>query len=203
MSALLKLSSTYRIAVVDFTSLNSFGLQSIQFIILCVLLLAATFTDLKSQRIPNYLTIPGMIIALTLYSIINGFDGFLFSLKGMAVGIGIFLIPYMLGCMGAGDAKLMGAVGAFMGAKGVFGTFLLTAVIGGVYALLIVFIFRAQFKGFFRDLWQRSLIFLATHENLPGTDDGHPRRPKLCYGLAIAFGTVSYMVINYLGYNFI
>lgn len=187
----------------DFTSLHSFGIQSIQFIILCVLLLASAFTDLKSQRIPNYLTIPGMIVALTLYSIINGFDGFLFSIKGVAVGIGIFLIPHLLGCMGAGDAKLMGTVGAFLGAKGVFGAFLLTAVIGGVYALLIAFVFRAQFKEYFRGLWQRSLIFLSTHEYSPGPDDGHPIRPKLCYGLAIAFGTVSYMFLNYLGYSFI
>ncbi len=126
-------------------------------IVLSAILLSSAFTDLKSQKIPNYLTLSGMIAALTLYSFAAGFDGFLFSLKGIAVGIGVMLIPYLLGGMGAGDAKLMGAVGGFLGAKGVLGAFLLTAVIGGIYALLTIFFFRSHFKNYFKGFWQRML----------------------------------------------
>jgi prepilin peptidase CpaA len=188
---------------VNSVNAQPFGIEPLSFIALSVLLLASVFTDLKSQRIPNFLTLPSMILALSLYSFTNGFEGFIFSLKGVAVGIGVFLIPYLLGGMGAGDAKLMGAVGGFLGAKGVFGAFLITALLGGFYALFVAFIYRALFKNCFINFWHRILIFLSTREYLPDPNDGHIQRPKLCYGLAIALGTVSYMLFDYLGYDFI
>ena len=186
-----------------FNGVHTFGNESILLIVLSALLLASAFTDLKSQKIPNILTLPGMMAALTLYSFTAGFDGFLFSLKGIAVGIGVLLIPYLLGGMGAGDAKLMGAVGGFLGAKGVFGAFLLTAVVGGIYALLTIFFFRSHFKNYFKSFWQRCLTFLATRVYIPDPDAGQLKRPRLCYGLAIALGTGSYMLINFMGYRFI
>ncbi|MBI5589806.1 MAG: prepilin peptidase [Deltaproteobacteria bacterium] len=184
-------------------SAHAFKIESILYIVLSVILLFSATTDLRSHRIPNYLTFPGMIAALTLYSFTNGFDGFLFSLKGIAVGIGVLLIPYLLGGMGAGDAKLMGAVGGYLGAKGVLGAFLLTAIIGGIYALLIIFFFKSQFKDYFKNFWQRCLIFLSTREYIPDPDDGRLKRPRLCYGLAIALGTGSYILVNFMGYHFI
>lgn len=186
-----------------FNGFHIFGTGSVLLITLSALLLASVFTDLKFQKIPNLLTLPGMTSALTLYSFAAGFDGFLFSLMGIAAGIGIMLIPYLLGGMGAGDAKLMGAVGGFLGAKGVLGAFLLTAVIGGIYALLTIFIFRDHFKNYFKGFWRRCLTFLATRVYIPDPEDGRSKRPRLCYGLAIALGTGSYLVINFMGYRFI
>jgi len=188
---------------VIFNGVHTLETESILLVALSALLLASAFTDLKSQKIPNLLSLPGMMTALTLYSFEAGFDGFLFSLKGIAVGIGVLLIPYLLGGMGAGDAKFMGAVGGFLGAKGVFGAFLLTAIIGGIYALLTIFFFRSHFKNYFKGFWQRSLTFLSTRVYIPDPDDGQTRRPRLCYGLAIALGTGSYMLINFMGYRFI
>jgi prepilin peptidase CpaA len=175
----------------------------IMVIVLSVILLLSAAIDLRSHRIPNYLTLTGMIAVLSFYSLTAGFDGFLFSLKGIAVGIGVLLIPFLLGGMGAGDAKLMGTVGGFLGTKGVLGAFLLTAIFGGIYALLSIFIFRSQFKNYFRGLWQRILIFQATRVYMPDPGDGQTKRPKLCYGLAIALGTGSYMLINLMGYSII
>jgi prepilin peptidase CpaA len=176
------------------------NIKSIQFIVLSAILLFSALIDLRSHRIPNYLTLPGMIAALALYSFANGFDGFLFGLKGIAVGIGVLLIPYLLGGMGAGDAKLMGAVGGFLGAKGVLGAFLLTAVIGGIYALLTIF--RSNFNNYFKGFWQRNLTFLSKRVYIPEPEDGLSKRPRLCYGLAIALGTGSYLLINFMGYGF-
>ena len=170
-------------------------------IILLVLVLPAAFIDLKSNRIPNILTFPGMLAALFYFSAANGLDGFFFSLKGIGLGIGLLLIPYMMGGMGAGDAKLMGVVGGFLGAKGVLAAFLFTAVIGGIHALCILLVYRKKFAGHLKDLLNRWSFFIFTKTYLLEPEDNQSRRPRLCYGLTIALGTASYMSLSAFGYH--
>lgn len=119
------------------------------------------------------------------------------------MGIGLLILPYMLGGMGAGDAKLMGAVGGFLGAKGVLNAFLFTAVLGGVYALLLILMRRSQFKGYLKNFWERLVVFSSTRQYIPIPDDAKLKRPRLCYGLAIALGTGIYMIISMYGYHLI
>jgi prepilin peptidase CpaA len=89
--------------------------------------------------------------------------------------------------MGAGDVKLMGAVGSFLGPQGVFAAFLYTAVAGGVYALIVL-----ARKGALSQTASRYGVMLArclgTGQLAPiPSNDG--RLPPLCYGLAISLGT--------------
>jgi len=107
-------------------------------IFLSAVLIVASVNDLRFQKIPNLLTYPAMVVALVYHFVMNGLDGLLFSAGGLALGIAVFILPYLMGGMGAGDAKLMGTVGAILGARGVFIAFLFTAIIGGVYALIVV-----------------------------------------------------------------
>ena len=78
-----------------------------------------------------------MVFMLAYYSTSYGFVGCWFSVKGLLLGTGLLLPVYFIGGMGAGDAKLMGAAGAALGMQGVFNVFLFTAVLGGVYALVL------------------------------------------------------------------
>ena len=91
----------------------------------------ALFTDLRSRKIPNRLTFAAMVFMLAYYGAAHGFEGMWFSCKGLLLGIGLLMPLYFLGGMGAGDAKLMGAVGAALGMQGVLTVFLFTALIGG------------------------------------------------------------------------
>ena len=59
-------------------------------------------------------------------------------LAGLLVGMIILGIFYIFGAMGAGDVKLMGAVGAVLGTKNVLNAFLFTGIIGGIYAIVII-----------------------------------------------------------------
>ena len=123
-----------------------------------------------------------------------GFDSVLF---GTLTGIGLLIIPYLLGKMGAGDAKLLGAVGSFIGAKGVFISFLFTAVAGGIYALLIIFLYKNKFKGFFTNFYYSGVNFIVTRKFVSFENEEDIRqRPKLCYGLAIAAGTGIFMIFD-------
>jgi len=73
-----------------------------------------TVSDLKTGRIPNWITVPGAVLGLALQSYHDGFQGALSSLVGAALGVGIFMVLYLAGGMGAGDVKLFGAVGALV-----------------------------------------------------------------------------------------
>ncbi len=92
--------------------------------------------------------------------------------------------------MGAGDAKLMGAVGAILGSKGVFVAFLLTAIIGGIYAIITILLHQKQFKGFFTKQLITLKLFILTRKFIPDPVEDSNKKPKLCYGVAIALGTL-------------
>ena len=179
------------------------------FLILLLLSILSTsaIIDLRVQKIPNLITYPTMIIALLYHFYISGIDGLIFSALGLATGIGLLFIPYLLGGMGAGDAKLMGTVGAILGSKGVFTAFLICAVVGGIYAIIVILLNQIQFKGRFKDFIKRQFInlklFILTREFIPDPVEESRNKPKLCYGVAIALGTFIYLGLDLTGHHLI
>jgi prepilin peptidase CpaA len=155
---------------------------------LAALLLVGAAWDLRFHKIPNWLTFPAAALAIAYHTAMSGFSGLLFSLGGIAVGIAILLPFYLLGGMGAGDAKLLGAVGGVLGPKGVFFAFLFTALVGGIYALFLL-----AYHGYLKKTILRYRImlktFLLTRNFIYVPPPAGERKPKLWYGLAIALGT--------------
>ena len=126
----------------------------------------------------------------------------------------MLIVPYLMGGMGAGDAKLMGAVGAILGAKGVFIAFLFTAIAGGIYAVILLGLnpkylrlLFSRLRTFFATLLLRYGINIRTsavdEPGIPAADAGDKNKPKLCYGLAIAVGTLCYLISEWAGYPLI
>ena len=156
--------------------------------ILAIVLLIGAAWDLRFHKIPNCLTFPAAGLALAYHIALKGFGGLLFSLEGIAVGIAILLPFYLFGGMGAGDAKLLGAVGGLLGPKGVFTAFLFTAMVGGIYALVLLAYHGILKKTILRYRIMLKTFLLTTHFiYVPPT--ARERKPKLWYGLAIALGT--------------
>ncbi len=166
------------------------------FVCLGGVLLIAAIVDFRTQKIPNLLTFPSAFFALAYHCILKGYSGFLFSAGGIAAGVGLLIIPYLLGGMGAGDAKLMGVVGGVLGVKGVFYAFLLSAVVGGIYAVVLTIIYRKHFRGFYKKQLTTLINFLFTRKYIPDPEQSGPEKPRLCYGLAIALGTGIYIVFD-------
>jgi len=171
-------------------------------IFLITILIISGVIDIRVQKIPNLLTLPTIIVGLVYHTAINSWNGFIFSLAGSVLGIALFIIPYIMGGMGAGDAKLMGAVGAIVGAEGVLIASLFTAIAGGIYAL-IVFAFNTKY---FKKFVERSTLtikaFALTRHFIPIPADDSEKKPKLCYGVAIAVGTILYVLLACYGYKF-
>jgi prepilin peptidase CpaA len=104
-------------------------------IVLTLVLAIATWTDLRSHLIPNWLTFSTIGLALLGHACSGGFPGLLFSLAGLGTGFGLFILLYFAGGMGAGDVKLMAAIGAVVGAYGALVSGMLAILVGGIYAL--------------------------------------------------------------------
>ena len=100
-------------------------------------LAAAVVIDLRSRRIPNLLTAGMAVTGLGLAA--TGFSGITVgaSVVGMVLGLLLMMPGHALGATGAGDVKLMAAVGAILGPGLVFPAFLFTCIAGGVLAVAV------------------------------------------------------------------
>src|SRR5579883_928504 len=107
--------------------------------VLLALLVAAAIYDVRYRRIPNWLTVLGVILGFFINYLIQPPEGgLLFALEGFLAAFGVYLVLYALRAMGAGDVKLMAAVGALAGYQRWFGIFFVTAIVGGIMALVLV-----------------------------------------------------------------
>jgi len=85
------------------------------FIGIAILMTIAVVIDVKTRRIPNWLTVSAAVAGLAYHVFTGGWEGLGFSLGGFAVGFGILLVLWLIGGGGGGDVKMMGAVGAWAG----------------------------------------------------------------------------------------
>ena len=148
-------------------------------------LTAASALDFRTRRIPNELTAAMAATGLALsIAHLNGTSP-LASLLGILVGALLMLPGHVLGATGAGDVKLMGAVGSFIGPGAVVAAFLATAIAGGVLALVV-----AVRRG--------RMVTTLAHTRRLVTDGGRAKPAieaagtanRFAYGPAIAVGTL-------------
>ena len=152
------------------------------------LVIAAAAFDLHSRRIPNMLVLLGLIAAVpTQWVAHGGTAGLWLGLQGLATGIAVMLPFYLLRAFGAGDAKLMGAIGAFVGPSTVLLVALLTFLVGGLWALVLV-VRRRQLRHA-----GNSMFLMCTSFDQHKTQTTSLGR--LPYGVAIALGTIAVMVL--------
>jgi prepilin peptidase CpaA len=172
--------------------------------ILLTLVLGAAVYDVRYRRIPNWLTVGGVLIGLAMNTFIGrvdlspGWPALRFSLLGFAVGFGVYLVLYALRAMGAGDVKMMAAVGAMVGWEDWFGIFLITAVIGGAMALILVIAKKRFTNTFFNvgvilnEMKSGRPAYLAKEE----LDVKNPKALGLPHGAVIAVGTLFFLAVT-------
>jgi len=163
----------------------------------------AAYIDGKELRVPNKLTFP-MIIAGWIFCTIcpsitlscgTWYEGLLWSLVGTIVG-GLTLLPfYAIGGMGAGDVKMMAAIGAWVGVSVVFYSFCVGAVVGGLIAIGMILCSgeaRKHYNQFFFIF--NEIVTVRNPETLFDiASDRKSSMRLLPYGIPMAIGTVIYM----------
>jgi prepilin peptidase CpaA len=165
------------------------NLTFVQFVALVVAAVACCF-DVRQHRIPNWITFGAAAAGLIYHVALSGSQGLTDSLGGWLVGVAMFVLPFMLGGLGAGDVKLVAALGAWLGLNDALWLGLYVGASGGFIALAV-----AVARGYLR----RALInirLLLTHwrvaglHALPELTIHSASAPKLAYGVSILAGTV-------------
>jgi len=163
-----------------------------------VLALAAGWTDLRSRRIPNWLTVPGLLIGVAGSTFLGGWSGLKSSLLGAGLGL-VLLLPFvLLRSLGAGDWKLAGALGAFTGPAVLIDLLLGSVFVAGIMAVALV-IYKGRVVQTMRNIGH-ILTSLLTFR-LPGRQVSldNPDSLKIPYGVALAFTVVLYAVLLKMG----
>ncbi|RMG18891.1 MAG: prepilin peptidase [Deltaproteobacteria bacterium] len=167
-----------------------------------VALVVSVVTDLRSRRILNVVTVPAMGAGLILHLAFHGWDaapglGLKWSLIGLLAG-GLPLLLFSAfdpRAFGMGDVKLMAAVGALMGWPFVLRALVYTAVVGGVFALLVL-LWKGKLTrtlgGMLGGLFRRDGQGDGTEGGGEGKKKGQQSREEIYipYGVAIAGGTL-------------
>ncbi|MCD4755526.1 MAG: prepilin peptidase [Deltaproteobacteria bacterium] len=151
-----------------------------------ILVVIAAIIDVRTRKIPNYLTLSGWGIGLMYHVITGGLDGLIFSSAGLILGFGLLFLFYLVGGAGAADVKLMAAIGAFLGWEEVLRAFVFSSIMGLLFAVAIMAkagllgkIFKNIYETFKGFVLFRSISFIPINSNL-----------KMCYGPPIALGTI-------------
>jgi prepilin peptidase CpaA len=152
-------------------------------------LAAAVYTDVRTRRIPNWLT-AGMASAGFGIAFAGGLVSPVQAALGLLAGLALMMPGHLIGATGAGDVKLMAAVGAVVGPELALRAFLYSAVAGGVFALAV-----AMRRGILADTLQDAGRLVTAPSVARAAIESPARSNRFAYGPAIAVGTlVSVMV---------
>jgi prepilin peptidase CpaA len=156
--------------------------------LLFILLLICVITDLKERKIYNAVLFPFLLIALIMNSITGGFQGLTDAVFGVFIGLGILLIPFLLGGMGAGDVKLLAVIGGLKGVVFVLTASVFMALAGGIMAIVIL-VFR---KGLKTRLTKIIYFYLGFFNGVrfPWLHNEEAMKTAYPYGVAIAAGAI-------------
>jgi prepilin peptidase CpaA len=165
--------------------------------VVSITLVVAAVIDGLKLKVPNWITFP-MILSGWVYSAAfspyAGWEGLFYSVVGTVVGLALLLPAYAIGGMGAGDVKLLAGVGAWVWGTATLYAFAVSAIVGGIIAVLMVVLRRRWFQ-------HKSQFWMICNEILTVKDpeklaaiaaERKPTMMLLPYGIPIAIGTIAY-----------
>lgn len=158
----------------------------------------AAYFDIRYRRIPNALSAAGAVAGLAVNLYLSGWRGLALSAAGLALGFGVYLILYLAHAMGAGDVKLMAALGAIAGPAGWLRITALTWFAGAIFALLLA-VFRRRLwttlwnVAFIAREWLSHRAPYLTREDL---DVQSEKAMRLPHGVSIAAGVMAAILLS-------
>jgi prepilin peptidase CpaA len=152
--------------------------------------LTAVVFDVRSRRIPNLLTFGGAVLALLYAAQTGGASGLATAAGGWVLGATLFFPFFAVGGMGAGDVKLVAALGAWLGPADTIPLVIFASIAGGVCALVV-----SLASGYLREALSNVWLMLmhwrvAGLRPMPGLTLRDSQAPKLAYAIPITIGVM-------------
>jgi prepilin peptidase CpaA len=154
------------------------------------LTLSAALLDWRSRRIPNWLTVPAFFLGVILHTAFGSWHGSLFALEGAVLALALLITPVLIRVLGAGDWKLMGAVGAFMGPALVLVILFGSLLVSGLMAMVQMMRTHRVVETL-RNMvvLVRGVFAFGLKANAQASLDS-PHSLKLPFGVAVALATI-------------
>lgn len=155
--------------------------------------------DAFTGRIPNLMSYAGIVLGIALHTALGGWRGLGSAVLGLVIGGGIFLVFYLVRAMGAGDVKLMAAVGCLAGAPKVLEIAFASAITGGLLALGYM-VYHRRIRATLSNM-VHVLQFHWAHgaQSHPEINLSNPNALRMPYGLAIAAGVLYSFCVTFAG----
>lgn len=169
-------------------------------IALLAIVLVAGIYDLRFRRIPNWLNLSGIILGVGMNTFLFEAHGLAAAMLGLLCALLVYLPLYLIRGMGAGDVKLMAAVGSIAGPQNWLAIFIATALFGGVVSLILITLKRR-----YHETCLNLILILAelAHFRLPSQTD--PRLDvrnqnalRIPHGALIAGGSIAFLAFHSL-----
>lgn len=163
--------------------------------VLAFLLLGlCAYWDIRYRKIPNWATLPGIVLGLGMNTMQHGWGGMKTSGLGLLVGFGALLVLFVLSWMGGGDVKLMAAVGALKGYPFVLSALFYSLIVGVVIGVIML-IWKRKTLSTFKNLF--FVVGSRVTRLVPKRDINREETQKIPFGLAIILGTIWAMIMGY------
>jgi prepilin peptidase CpaA len=153
----------------------------------------AGWTDWRTRRIPNWLTVPALVLGIAANSLSLGWNGAKEALLGAGLGLGLLLPFVLIRSLGGGDWKLVGALGAFLGPPRLIAVLVATILVAGAMALVLV-IWKRRVGQTLRNVGRMLAAMFTLHLPGPEVSLDNPESLKVPFGVAVAVAVVLYTV---------
>jgi len=170
-------------------------------IVVLIASLITTVTDVWKFKVYNVVTIPLLLSGFVYNSTVGGMAGFGSSLLGALFGFSALVAFYIIGGMGAGDVKLMAAVGAWLGLPLTFNLFIASSLAAGAYSMILLVVGHslAETWNNFQILWLRLAVIgrhLGTGQRVEAEINRSDRRLRVVpFAAMVLIGSLSLIVL--------
>jgi len=168
-------------------------------VVLAAIVLIAAIYDFRFRRIPNWLNLSGLLLGFGLNALFFQVHGAISAGQGLLFAIAIYMPLYLLRGMGAGDVKLMAALGSLVGPWNWFQIFLATAIVGGAVAAGFTLL-KHRFTDTCWNVWfllKELSHFRAPHRGNSQLDVRSAAALRMPHGVLIAIGSLVFLLLPF------
>ena len=175
--------------------MGSVGYWHITTAILVPGVVLASWIDWRYRKVPNWLNLSLIVAGFAVQVVFHGWSGLLAGFLGMLLGFGLLIIPWLMHAMGAGDVKLMAAIGVWLGPRLTFWSFCVGAILAGAIAVVMIILGKRIWNAYMNlglimtklNSFKRAFSDFGSVQMLKSTSQLLP------YGVPLSIGTLIVM----------